>query len=108
MQSIPLFFDLVKARRGFPGGSVGKESACRFLKETWVGKILWRRKWQPIQCSCLENSMDRAAGQAAVYGIAESRTQLQLTFAFKARKENGSLFSPSFRCCHREFLDLEL
>ena len=23
------------------------------------GKIPWRRKWQPIQCFCLENPMDR-------------------------------------------------
>ena len=37
---------------GFPGGAV-KESACqcrRYKKhgyDPWVGKILWRRKWQP-------------------------------------------------------------
>ena len=30
---------------GFPGGSAGKESACNV--ETWVGKIPWRRPWQP-------------------------------------------------------------
>ena len=28
--------------RGFPGRSVGKESAC----SPWVRKIPWRRKWQ--------------------------------------------------------------
>ena len=28
----------------------------------------------PIQYSCLENSMDRRAGQAAVHGVAKSRT----------------------------------
>ena len=35
---------------GFPGGTVIKESACqcRRLKfDPWVGKIPWRRKWQP-------------------------------------------------------------
>ena len=37
----------------FPGGASGKESACHFrrLKRLWfdprVGKIPWRRKWQP-------------------------------------------------------------
>ena len=37
----------------FPGGTSGKESTCqcrRYKKwefNTWVGKILWRRKWQP-------------------------------------------------------------
>ena len=41
---------------GFPGGSVGKESTCnagdclqyrRQEFDSWVGKIPWRRKWQP-------------------------------------------------------------
>ena len=37
---------------GFPGGSVGRTSCqCRRRKrcglDPWVGKILWRRKWQP-------------------------------------------------------------
>ena len=33
----------------------------------------WRRKWQPLQYSCLENPMDRGAWQAMVHGVAESR-----------------------------------
>jgi len=42
---------------GFPGSSVGKESACnvgdhlqcrRLGFDLWVRKIPWRRKWQPI------------------------------------------------------------
>ena len=36
---------------GFPGGSMGKESArqCRRLEfNPWVRKMPWRRKWQPI------------------------------------------------------------
>ena len=36
----------------------------------------WRRKWQPLQCSCLENPRDGEAGWAAVYGVAQSRTRL--------------------------------
>ena len=31
----------------------------------------------PLQCSCLENPMDREAWQAAVRGIAQSRTRLK-------------------------------
>ena len=32
---------------GFPHSSVGKASACNALPlDPWVGKILWRRKWQ--------------------------------------------------------------
>ena len=30
----------------------------------------------PVQCYCLENSMDRGAWWAAVHGVTESRTQL--------------------------------
>ena len=44
--------------------------------EPWAGKIPWRRKWQLTRISCLENSIDRGAGQAAVCGMAKSRTQL--------------------------------
>ena len=37
-----------------PGGSSGKESACQWRRhkrhrfQSWVGKISWKRKWQPI------------------------------------------------------------
>ena len=37
----------------------------------------WRRKWQSIQCSCLENPKDGRAWWAAVYGVAWSRTRLK-------------------------------
>ena len=30
----------------------------------------------PLQYCCLENSMDRGAWQATVYGVAKSKTQL--------------------------------
>ena len=39
--------------RGFPGGASGKESACKCTRhkrrkfDPWVGKIPWRRAWQP-------------------------------------------------------------
>ena len=39
--------------QGFPGGTSGKESSCRCRRHgglsfhSWVGKIPWRRKWQP-------------------------------------------------------------
>ena len=31
----------------------------------------------PLQCSCLENPMDRGAWLAAVYGVTQSRTRLK-------------------------------
>ena len=38
---------------GFPGGTSGKEPACQCRRckrlgfDPWVGKIPWRRAWQP-------------------------------------------------------------
>ena len=37
----------------------------------------WRRKWQPTQCSCLENPRDGGAWWEAVYGVTQSPTQLK-------------------------------
>ena len=37
----------------------------------------WRRKCNPLQCSCLENPRDTGAWWAAVYGVAQSRTLLK-------------------------------
>ena len=42
--------------------------------DPWVGKIPWRRAWQP---TCLENPMDRGAWWAAIYGVAQSQTWLK-------------------------------
>ena len=39
--------------------------------------MLWRRKWQPTPVFCLENPRDGGARWAAVYGVAQSRTQLK-------------------------------
>ena len=52
------------ANIGFPSGSDGKESACNAGDlgfDPWIGKIPWRRDGNPLQYSCLENSMDREA-----------------------------------------------
>ena len=43
--------------------------------DPWVGKIPWRRAWNPLQYSCLENLMDRGTWQATVYGVTKSQTQ---------------------------------
>ena len=46
-------FRLLKGMTGFPGGASGKEPACqrrihkRRRFDPWVGKIPWRRAWQP-------------------------------------------------------------
>ena len=46
------------------------------VQDPWVGKVPWRRKWQPLQYSCLENSMDSGAWWATVYGVTKNQTGL--------------------------------
>ena len=41
-----------------------------------LGRSSGEGNGSPLQYSCLENPMDRGAGQAAVHGVAQSRTQL--------------------------------
>ena len=61
---------------GLPGGSESKESA---FSAGDLGSILGLRrspeegKGYPLQYSCLGNSTDRGAWQAAVHGVAESQ-----------------------------------
>ena len=38
---------------------------------------MWRRKWHPLQYSCLENPRKGRAWSAACCGVAKSRTQLK-------------------------------
>ena len=40
--------------------------------DPWVGKIPWRSTCQPLQYSCLENSLDRGTWWAIIHGVAES------------------------------------
>ena len=45
--------------------------------DPWVGKIPCRRDSNPLQYSCLENSMDRGACRTTVHGVAKSWTALK-------------------------------
>ena len=57
----------------FPGGSDGKEFACNageLGSIPGLGISPGERKGYPLQYFCLENSMDRAAWQATVHGVA--------------------------------------
>ena len=62
---------------GFSGGSDGKEFACNAGD---LGSILGSKRssregnGNPLQYSCLENSMDRGAWWATVHGVAKSWT----------------------------------
>ena len=64
---------------GFPGGSDGKESACRAGDPGSIpglGRSPGKGNGYPVQYSCLENSMDRGAWQAIVHGVAKNQAPL--------------------------------
>ena len=41
-----------------------------------LGRSRWEGHGNPLQCSCLENPMDRGAWGATVHRVPESRTRL--------------------------------
>ena len=58
-------------------GSDGKESACNAGDLGLIpgsGRSPGEGNGYPLQYACLENSLDRGAWQATVYGVAESQT----------------------------------
>ena len=64
---------------GLPGGSDGKESACKagdlgLVPE--LGRSPIEVTGYPLQYSCLEKSMDRGTWWATVHGVTKSQTQL--------------------------------
>ena len=65
--------------KGLPRGSDDKESACNAedlgVIPGW-GRSPRERNGNPLQYSCLENTMDRGDWQATVHGVAKSWTQL--------------------------------
>ena len=51
------------------------------MQETWVRSLGWedpleKENGNPLQYSCLENSMERVAWWATVHGVTKSRTRL--------------------------------
>ena len=62
---------------GFPGSPDGKESACNAGDPGSIpgsGRSSGEGNGYPLQCSCLENSMDRGIWRATVHGVAKNRT----------------------------------
>ena len=67
---------------GLPQCLSGKEFACQCRRHRcgfhpWVGKIPWKRKWQPALTFLPENPMYRGAWWATVHGVAKSQTRLR-------------------------------
>ena len=82
------YVSLTWQRRGFPGGTGGKEPACQCRRckrwgfNPWVWKIQGGRNGNAFQYSCLENSMDRGAWWATILEAAKSQMWLSTLFQF--------------------------
>ena len=64
---------------GFPGGSAGKESPCNAGDPGSIpglGRSPGEGNGYPLQCSCLENFMNRRAWQDTILGVTKSGTWL--------------------------------
>jgi len=62
---------------GFPGGSDGKEAACKAEDPVSIpgsGRSPGEGNDYPLQCSCLGNPVDRGALWATVHGVAKNQT----------------------------------
>ena len=85
LQGRPLItnpFYLIDIWMGFPGGAVGKESACQSRRHKrqrfvpWVRKMPWRRKWQ-LAPVFLSREFHRGAWQATVHGATKCQRLLR-------------------------------
>ena len=79
---------------GFPGDTSGKESACqgRGVRDPGSipgsGRFPGGRHGNPLQYSCLKDSMDRRARQAVGHGVIESdSTESSTMYAFLLHKD---------------------
>ena len=83
---------------GFPGGSDGKVSDCNARDQglsPGLGITPGRRNGNPLQYSCLENSMDRGAWWATVHGVAE----LDMTERLHFTSIQGESHPPGLLLC---------
>ena len=68
---------------GLPGGTSGREPTCQCRQHKrrgfnpWLGKIPWRRAWQPTPVFLPGESMDRGAWQATVHWVTKNWTRLK-------------------------------
>ena len=71
--------DIALPKGGFHGGSNGKASACNVGDRGLIpglGRSPGEGNGNPLQYSCLKNSMDRGAWWAIVRGVTKGQTRL--------------------------------
>ena len=79
---------------GLSCGASGKESICQYRKhkrhgfDPWVWKIPWRKKWQPLLCSRLENPTTRGPGGLQSIGSQSDTTEYDLVHVHLYFKNN--------------------
>ena len=67
---------------GFPGGTTGKKPICQrrrhkgYRFDPWIGKISWRRAWQPTPVFLPGKSHGQRSLAGSVHGVAKSQTRL--------------------------------
>ena len=95
----------VRGTWGFPDGSVVKESACnagdagdRF--DPWVGKIAWRRTWQPTPGFWPGKSHRQKSLWLQSMGVTKSRTRLKQVRAGQRDLANGYKEGFGILMCH--------
>ena len=79
--------DFPYGNMGFPGGSDSKESACNEGDPSSIpglGRSSGEGNGNPLQYSCLDNSMDRGAWWTIVLGVAKSWTGLSDIYCFRS------------------------
>ena len=87
-----------------PGGLDNKEPACNagdLGSIPGLGRAPGEGNGNPLQYSCLENSMDGGAWQATVHGVAKSQTRLSdFTFTFSISLKSSPRKVKSFKTDH--------
>ena len=77
-----MFRDKYSIMWSFPGGTYGKDPACQCWRHKWwgsilVGKIPWRRKWQPTPVFLPGKSHDGGAWWTIIHGVTKSQIWLK-------------------------------